>query len=233
MTTNLLKKYPENPWLWETLADSFFKMGDENLAKASIRKALAPVPEQMKQLRASLLRKQAEILVDSDAREAVNSLVQAYLLDRESELLAKALRDHADQYGKANLQQLPVPSSLSETEKLELSFVFREVGAPYARRLNSFKRRLRSLVDLCLESRIQPVLVTYPMVQSQVSEITRKVSDETGTSWLNLNDSFEIILKKENQKQQILRYGILTDEASDRIAEMIATDLVTRTTFGE
>ena len=84
------------------------------------------------------------------------------------------------------------------------------------------------LVDMCLQAKVQPVLVTYPIPQQQITDITKSVADMTGVPWLNLNTQFDLILQNENSNQRFMRYGILTDEGARRIAAIFAKDIISR-----
>jgi tetratricopeptide (TPR) repeat protein len=225
----LLKQYPQNPWIWESLADSFYKIEDENIAKLCAQRALILIPEQMKFARASLLRLKAKIQVRSNQEEAIESLVQAYLLDRDSESFEKTLSENSDLYQMATMQMVLNRLKVAEPDKQELLFSFYEAtGTPTSLRLRSYRNRMITLVNMCLQANVKPVLVSYPIPQHQITEVTQSISQITGASWLNLNSQFEMILRTENKNERLLKYGILTNEGNRRIAEIFAKDIISR-----
>jgi hypothetical protein len=229
LTVQLLSAFPEDPWLWGSVAVALFQSSRQDLANAAMNHALKLTPEAMIQTRASFLRKWATNLADFSSEASLKHNIQAFLMDNDEQLFIESIHRNVSKYLNANnkriLDDLSCPSDKRRTVELLLN---ESLNENFPRRVELYTARLKNIIAICKEYGATPVFLTYPVSQPEIDVIIQRVAQESDAGWLNIGARFEILLKTKNQKQEIMKYGQLTEEAHRNIADWIATDISDR-----
>jgi hypothetical protein len=221
----ILQRYPRNPLYWITLAKCGFLSGRQTLASQAVDRALDLLPNSMFSLRASLLRSRAAIIAERDAKTALKNLMQAYLLDGDDFLFIQSVRAHGPIYLVVNQEQcLNEISCPAEKRQILLALSGQALDRSLIASLSTLEENLRRMADLCKDYETQAVFLTYPVAQPHIGEVSRRVAEQTGSRWLNMEAHFEPLLKNDS-KQAILRRGRFTPYATRLMGEWIAGDL--------
>lgn len=224
----VLKKYPKDPWFWKNLADACFLSSRPDYAARAIGRALDLTPSELPEWKAALLRTQADIVARTNPRAALSNLLQAFLLDRNEDLYIAALRKNGPYYLSLNIEDSLRGISCPTETKNDLQSLFHQaLDKRLVQTLFSLETRLRTIVLRCQEYRVHPVLVGYPIPNAEIELLNRRVAEETGASWLNLNTRFENILRNDRERKYVDegRYSV---KAGLKLAEWVANDAVSR-----
>ena len=228
ITTNILKRYPRNPFFWMTLGRCGFLSGRQSFAVQAVDRALQLVPAGMSLLKASFLRSRAEMISQQDPATALVSLMEAYLLDGDEYLYIDSIRNAGRSYLGTDLDKCLAKLSCSQDKKDRITAVTNEaLDESLVRMLAQLESNLSRMSELCHYFKVDPVFLSYPVPQPHVGHISRKVARRTGGTWLNLEAYFEVLLKNDS-KEQLMRRDRFTAVAYQKIADWIAQDLANR-----
>ncbi len=228
IAVDLLKKFPADPWFWKSLATACLLSSRPDYALRGIDRALDLSPAELPEWKAIVFRTRAGIVVRTNPDQALQNLMQAFLLDENEDLFIAALRKNGLHYLKTNLQKALQTISCPTTTKENLAALYYQaLDKKLIYTLFALETRLRNIVLRCQEYKVHPVLVGYPFPNAEIDQINRRVAEETGASWLNLSARFEDMLKTDTERK-FMREGRYTNRAGRKLAEWIANDAAGR-----
>lgn len=220
------KDYPDEAEIYEAMGDIATRQYDYDVAEAYFQKAINKAPQRSVSYRPLGL---IYVLRDKNFEKALNLLFKAYLLEKNKPItefyliIFTSLCHVSGDYFMELLNKFKIELGMDSNAYNELRMIYEKINNKFEPGI--VRKNLVEISNLCLQSKVTPVFITYPMY-TEVNKVIREFCLEKNELMIDAEATFNDLLINNAREKYFVPDNHLTNEGYGILASKIGEFLL-------